>query len=142
MSNSIINKKKKLIITIFSVLTTLILLTGCSTPTKYVQVNDLNNVTTGKQVLVISQTTCPACTNFKENILTQMADELQQKTQVLELDIVDKTIAQDVIKKYNIMYTPTIVFLQDGKLIESFGGKDLISKEKTEQIIQNFLNSK
>lgn len=129
------------IVGIFSLVLMVFLVSACGGKgTDYVQLENLDNINNGKQVVVVSQTTCPACNNFKGDVLTQMDKVMQSKVQVVDVDVVDKEVTNKILSDYKVEFTPTLLLLDQGKLVKSYVGDELKNKEQFEKIVVDFLH--
>lgn len=73
-------------------------------------------------------TGCPACRS-----LEKFFDELSLKYGNLErVQKIDVTINTELCEKYRILHAPTMIFLQDGKVIERILGFDNLPKTRNQ----------
>lgn len=105
--------------------------------------NETENITNKKVVKMINFVAegCLPCKQMKV-LIKELKEEYKGNVEILELDVYEYA---DLSQKYNIMYTPTQVFLDlNGNVIESHQGflakikiKDIIKKYNGENINGN-----
>ena len=85
-----------------------------------------------KKVLDFKSETCLPCKQM-ETLLKELKEEYLGKIEIISIDINE---FPDIARKYNIMYTPTIVFLDDNdKEISRYIG--FIGKSKLKKVIES-----
>lgn len=85
-----------------------------------------------KKVLDFKSETCLPCKQM-EVLLKELKDEFNGKVEIISIDIDE---FHDIAGKYSIMYTPTVVFLDENdKEISRYVG--FIGKSKLKKAIEN-----
>ncbi|MBO2705779.1 thioredoxin family protein [Lactiplantibacillus plantarum] len=98
------------------------------------QVNQMKN-----GVVYIGSDSCPDCINFKPTLESY----LKSKGQTVNYFQIDKYVndpdMRDLMERLNVEYIPTIVVIQNGRMIKSWVMED--NDAKTLDVISNFLMS-
>ena len=97
------------------------------------QVEGFHDVSHGKRVILFHWKDCGHCKKMMPE--WQRFVKLNANNKKVKIETVEKDDAPELIQKYNVQGFPTIIAINDGKLVKEFNG------ERTVDDLQRFANS-